>query len=63
MVGFVSDDLGDAAVGDSPGSCVEFEGPLGVPPVDALGPRLASEPAPLLGDEELLGPSELVPSA
>ena len=61
MERFVCDGLVDAAVGDSPGSCVEVD----VPPVDGFGPRLASEPVPLLGEdeEEPLGPSEPVLSA
>ena len=63
MVCFVCDGLVDTAVGDSPGSCVEVDGPLDVPSVDVLGPRLASEPVPLLDEEEPLGLSELVPSA
>jgi hypothetical protein len=70
VVGFVCDGLVDAAEGDSPGSCVEVDGPLDVPSVDVLGPRLASEPAslldelvPLLDEEEPLGPSEPVLSA
>jgi hypothetical protein len=70
VVCFVGDGLVDAAAGDSPGSWVEVDGPLEVPSVDvpsldALGPRLASEPAPLLAEdeEEPLGLSEPVPSA
>ena len=71
LVGFVFDGLVDAAAGDSPGSCVEVDGPLDVPSVDVLGPRPASEPVllleegpvPLLDEEEPLGLSEPVPSA
>ncbi|MBB5160717.1 hypothetical protein [Mycobacterium sp. AZCC_0083] len=63
MVGFVCDGLVDAAEGDSPGSCVEVDGPLDVLSVDVLGPRLASEPVPLLDEEEPLGLSEPVLSA
>jgi hypothetical protein len=58
----VSDGLVDAEVGDSsalPASCVEVD----VPPADVLDPWLSSEFLPLLGDEELLGLSEPVPSA
>jgi hypothetical protein len=55
------------AVGDSRGSWLEVD-PLDVLwadvlPVDVPGPRLPSEPVPLLGEEELLGPSEPVLSA
>jgi len=78
VAGFVCDGLADAAVADSPGSCVEVDGPLDVPPDDVVGPRRASEPAPLLDEpvplldepvplldeeEEPLGPSEPVLSA
>jgi hypothetical protein len=70
VVGFVCDGLIDAAVADSPGSCVAVDGPLDAPSVDVLGPRLASEPVPpldelvpLLDEDEPLGPSEPVPSA
>ncbi|HEX7827097.1 MAG TPA: hypothetical protein VF477_19500 [Mycobacterium sp.] len=69
VLGFVSDGLGDVAVGDSPGSWVEVD-PVDVPWFDVPGPLLASEPEPLLGEpvpplgeEELLEPSEPVPSA
>jgi hypothetical protein len=63
VVCFVCDGLVDTAVGDSPGSCVEVDGLLDGPSVDVLGPRLASEPVPLLDEEEPLGLSEPVPSA
>ena len=63
MVRFVPDGLVDAETGDSPGSCVEVDGPLDVPLVDVLGPRLASEPVPLLDEEELPGLSDPVLSA
>jgi len=75
VVGFVCDGLIDDAVTDSPGSCVEVDGPIDVlsvdvPPVDVVGPRLASEPVPLLDElvplldeEEPLGLSEPVLSA
>ena len=63
MAGFVCGGLFDAAVGDSPGSCVEVDGPLDGPSVDVLGPRLASEPVPLLDEEAPLGLSEPVLSA
>jgi hypothetical protein len=59
VVGFVCDGLVDAAEGDSPGACVEVDGLS----VDVLGPRLASEPVPLLDEEEPLGLSEPVLSA
>jgi hypothetical protein len=62
VAGFVCDGLGEATVGDSPGSCAEVDGPLDVS-VDVLGPRLASEPVPLLDEAEPLGPSEPVLSA
>lgn len=60
---FVSDGLVDVEVGESPGPCVEVDGPLDVPSFDVLGPRLGSEPVPLLGEDELPGLSEPVPSA
>jgi hypothetical protein len=63
VVGFVCDGLIDAAVVDSPGSCVEVDGSLDVLSVDVLGPRPASEPVPLLDEEEPLGLSEPVLSA
>jgi hypothetical protein len=65
VVGFVCDGLADAAVGESPGSCVEVDGPLEGPSVDVFGPRLASELVPLLDEDEgePLGPSEPVLSA
>jgi hypothetical protein len=63
VVSFGCDGLGDAAVADSPDSCVEVEGPLGVPSVDVLGRRLASEPVSLLDEEVPLGLSEPVLSA
>jgi hypothetical protein len=71
VVGFVCDGLVDAAEGDSPGSCVEVDVlSIDVPLVDVVGPRLASEPVPLLDEpvplldeEEPLGLSEPVLSA
>jgi hypothetical protein len=65
VVCFVGDGLVDAAVGESPGSCVEVDGLLEVPSADVRGPRLASEPVPLLAEAEEapLGLSDPVPSA
>jgi hypothetical protein len=63
VVGFVCDEPVDAAEGDWPGSCVDVVGPLDVPSLDVLGPRLASEPVSLLDEEVPLGLSEPVLSA
>jgi hypothetical protein len=72
VVPVVCDGVVDAAVPASPGAFVEVEGPLEVPAVDVPGPRLVSEPVPLLdepvlllaeGEEAPLGLSEPVLSA
>jgi hypothetical protein len=65
VVGFVFAGVVDAAAGDSSGSSFEVDGSS----VALLGPRLASEPVPLLDElveleeEAPLGLSEPVPSA